>query len=137
MNKNFSLNTPFHQGISAFLLFITGTLVLLPLKSNFPEILARENAYVVHAVVLLIFAFINSVSIFNSANEKIYRIHSFYTFIILLISGIMISTFITGIGIKDTKSFSLIYPLLCGCYLVIFIVATLIKKILIYADQKP
>lgn len=136
MNRKLNLSHPVSQGIAAFLLFIVFSLVFLPVKGNFPEILARENAYVVHAIVLLIFIFVNSVSVFSARNEKSYWMYSLYAFTGLLISGILASAPLTGIGIRETKSFLLIYPLLCGCYLVIFTIATLIKKILIYANRE-
>ena len=137
MKINFALNRPESQGLIALIIFIIGIFILYLMRNSLPPILALENAYVVHCIVILLFGFINAVSIFSVDNEKLYWTRSLYTFIVLLIGGIIVSSLITGMGIMETKSFAMIYPLITGCYLIIFIITTLIKKILIYADQKP
>ncbi len=137
MKINFALNRPESQGLLAFIIFIVGVFILNLMRNYLPPILALENAYVAHCIIILLFGFINAVSIFSVDNEKLYWTRSLYTFIALLTVGIVVSSLVTGIGIMETKSFAMIYPLITGCYLVIFIIATLIKKILIYADEKP
>lgn len=129
------LMSPINQILIAFVGFILVALCLIPIKSAFPPILAKEYAYVVHTTFMLIFIFSNSLALLGVEDKQGYLKKSFSSFMIFVLVGIYICKFMTGLSLGETSSFIVIYPLLLFCYIVIFVIVFLISKLLKYAEK--
>jgi hypothetical protein len=133
----FKVQHPF--GIAVY---FTGIFLLLyfivdAFSQNLPNSLKNQWPFAIHATLLLVLNFIHALMIIgNPIPRKTFSL-LFYGVLFYFVVGLLFIQNVSHLNLKENTSFMILYPLLLGCYLLILLIAYLIKKLMHFAHENP
>jgi hypothetical protein len=139
MDARILLNFKHPFGMSLYVLGIFGVfyLVTFQFSDRLPAAYVLQWPFAIHATFLLVLSFLHALVILGTTmHTKIYST-MLYGLLLYLISGLLIIRLFSGLRIQEVESFMMVYPLLLGCYLLMVVIALLIKKLIEFAHEKP
>lgn len=92
--------------------------------------------WIVGGSFLLFFCMVNCIFYLLTDSRTKFRLHSFYIFIVLTACIIGIATLFSGISIMEAGTFSWIFIVIGGCYLVFLTISGLVMFITLFAEKE-
>jgi hypothetical protein len=135
--KILSFKHPF--GVSLYILgvFVLSYWITFQVSHKVPSAYASQWPFAIHATFLLVLSFLHALLILGTAMNTKNFSTMLYGLLLYLISGLLVIRLFSGLRIQDGESFMMVYPLLLGCYLLMVVIALLIKKLIEFAHEKP
>ncbi|HRI00924.1 MAG TPA: hypothetical protein PK006_07730 [Saprospiraceae bacterium] len=131
LNQYFDLiqAKPIYQGIASSLIALV--IIVFILIGRWIKLLSPdpESIWMITTAILLFYILFNCLFSFQTKDKMEYYAQSIYTYVALIVSGILVAQFITGQTLFETDSHPWIIMVFSMVYLVFISILNLIRKI--------